>query len=254
VDQPVALVTGASRGIGADIAESLAAEGFALALMSRTPADRTAERVAGAGAPAMILAADVSDGDARSRALSKIERDWGRVDLLVNNAGVAPAQRVDLLEASEESYDRVMNINLRGPYFLTQQVARWMVRRRRQGAEGRLAIVNITSISAYTASPSRGEYCLSKAGLSMATKLWAARLAGEGICVYEVQPGIIETDMTSAVKEKYDALIADGLTPIRRWGQGSDIAKAVAAIARGDLPFTTGSAIQVDGGFHLRTL
>ncbi len=254
MDQPVALVTGASRGIGADIAEALAREGFALALMSRSPAEDTARRVVEAGGPSLVLSADVADGEARLRALSRIEDAWGRLDLLVNNAGVAPAQRVDLLDASEESYDRVMGINLRGPYFLTQQVARWMIRRRKQGVQDAMAIVNITSVSAYAASPSRGEYCLSKAGLSMATKLFAARLAGEGIRVYEVQPGIIETDMTAAVKEKYDALIADGLTPIRRWGHGSDVAKAVAAIARGDLPFTTGSAIEVDGGFHLRTL
>jgi len=162
--------------------------------------------------------------------------------------------RADILEATEDSYDRVMSINLKGPYFLTQAAANWMIRQRQDRPDDWMCIVNISSMSAYTASPSRGEYCISKAGVSMATKLWAARLAEHRIGVYEIRPGIIATDMTAAVKGKYDQLIGDGLTPIRRWGEPGDVAAAVAACARGDLRFSTGEVINVDGGFHLRTL
>jgi NAD(P)-dependent dehydrogenase (short-subunit alcohol dehydrogenase family) len=174
--------------------------------------------------------------------------------VLVNNAGVAPKARTDILEATEESYDRVMGVNLKGPYFLTQAAANWMIRQRAQRPTDWMCIVNISSVSAYTASVSRGEYCLSKAAVSMATKLWAARLAEYGIGVYEIRPGIIATDMTAAVKDHYDKLISQGITPIRRWGRPEDIAKAVAACARGDLRFSTAEVINVDGGFHLRVL
>jgi NAD(P)-dependent dehydrogenase (short-subunit alcohol dehydrogenase family) len=254
INQRVALVTGGSRGIGAGIALELARNGLALALMSRSGCEQTAQQVRAASQPALSIAADVTDGDDRTRALQTIEDQFGRLDVLVNNAGVAPEQRNDILEADEASYDRVMTINLKGPYFLTQQVARWMLRRRDQGCQDPMAIVNVTSISSYTASCARGEYCLSKAGLSMATQLYAARLAEAGINVYEIRPGIIETDMTSGVKDKYDKLIADGLTPIRRWGQPSDVARAVAACVLGYLPFSTGEVINVDGGFHQRIL
>jgi NAD(P)-dependent dehydrogenase (short-subunit alcohol dehydrogenase family) len=174
----------------------------------------------------------------------------------VNNAGIAPDVRADLLDATEASFDRLIAINLKGPYFLTQRVAAQMIRQVEADADRSPAprIVNITSISAYAASVNRGDYCISKAGLGMMTALWAARLAPHRIGVYEVRPGVIATDMTSAVREKYDALIASGAWPIRRWGTPEDVGRAVAAIARGDFPFSTGEVFNVDGGFHLRTL
>jgi 3-oxoacyl-[acyl-carrier protein] reductase len=172
----------------------------------------------------------------------------------VNNAGMAPRQRADLLETTQASYDEVMTVNLRGPFFLTQQVARALVRLVQAGSIANPKIINIGSLSAYTSSTNRAEYCLSKAGLTMLTRLFADRLAEYGILVYEVQAGIIATDMTAGVKEKYDALIAGGLTPLARWGQPEDVARAVAAIAEGALPFSTGEVIHVDGGFHLRRL
>ena len=250
----VALVTGSARGIGAAIAVRLAQVGLDVALLDLADCAETAAAVQAAGRQALAIAADVTDPAGRQAAIYAIRRRWDRLDVLVNNAGVAPKVRADILDATEESYDRVMAINLKGPYFLTQAVARWMVEQRPRRPEDWMCIVNISSMSAYTASVSRGEYCLSKAGVSMATKLWAARLAGHGIGVYEVRPGIIATDMTAAVKEKYDKLIGEGLTPIRRWGQPADVAEAVAACVRGELRFSTGEVINVDGGFHVRTL
>ena len=186
---------------------------------------------------------------------------FGRIDLLVNNAGMGPRTRMDILETTEESYDEVMNVNLKGPFFLSQLVARTMLEQLETGpAEtnggGSHApqIINIGSISAYTSSPARGEYCISKAGVGMMTLLFADRLAESGINVCEVRPGIVETDMTSTVKEKYDKLIGDGLTPIRRWGQPEDVGKAVAALAEGLFPFSTGAVLDVDGGFHMHRL
>jgi NAD(P)-dependent dehydrogenase (short-subunit alcohol dehydrogenase family) len=174
--------------------------------------------------------------------------------MLINNAGVAPTKRRDLLEATEESFDRVLGINLKGPYFLTQMVANWMIEQKKQDPAGEYRIVNTSSISAYTSSPARGEYCISKAGISMMTALYADRLAEFGIGVFEVRPGIIKTDMTKVVTEKYDKLIAEGLTPIQRWGMPEDVGRAVGAIAEGRLDFCTGQVINVDGGFHLRRL
>ena len=249
-----ALVTGAARGIGAAIAVELARIGCDVAIFDVIDAAETAAAVEAVGPRALALTGDVTSPADRAEALAKIEQALGPVDVLVNNAGVAPNVRADILEASEESYDRVMNINLKGPYFLTQTVANGMIRRRRDRPDDWMCIVNVASMSSYTASPARGEYCLSKAGVSMATKLWAARLAEFGIGVYEVRPGIIATDMTAAVRDKYDKLIAEGLTPIRRWGRPEDVALAVAACARGDLQFSTGEVINIDGGFHLRTL
>ena len=251
---PVALVTGSARGIGAAIAARLAAEGYDLALLDVLEAGETARAVARAGRRAVAMQGDITSAADRAAALERIASEFARLDALVNNAGVAPRVRADILEAAEAEYDRVMAINLKGPYFLTQAVANWMVRQRAQRPDERRGIVNISSMSAYTASTSRGEYCLSKAGVSMATKLWAARLAEFGIGVYEVRPGIIATDMTAAVKDKYDKLIGEGLTPIRRWGKPEDVAAAVAACLRGDLAFSTGEVINVDGGFHLRVL
>jgi NAD(P)-dependent dehydrogenase (short-subunit alcohol dehydrogenase family) len=186
--------------------------------------------------------------------LSTIEDRFGRLHLLVNNAGVAPRVRADILDATEESYDRVMDINLKGPYFLTQAVANWMIEQRKRNPAYKGCIINISSISATTASPSRGEYCISKAGISMATKLWAVRLGEFDIPVYEVRPGIILTDMTEPVKVKYDRLIADGLLVQSRWGLPSDVGKAAAMLACGDLPYSTGQVIVVDGGFSLARL
>ena len=251
---PVALVTGAARGIGSAIAVGLAREGRDVAVLDLIDASQTVSAVEQAGRSALFIRADVSSAADRAAALSEVESRFGRLDVLVNNAGVAPKVRADILDAGEESFDRLMNINLKGPYFLTQAAANWMIRQRAERPDHWRCIVNISSISAYTASPSRGEYCISKAGVSMATKLWAARLAEYGIGVYEIRPGIVATDMTAAVKDKYDKLIGEGLTPIRRWGQPEDISRAVAACARGDMRFSTGEVVNVDGGFHLRTL
>ena len=215
-----------------------------------------AQAVAGEAGCVSICRADVGTISEHEQLLSATRREFGRLDLLVNNAGITPERRVDLLEATEESFDRLMSVNLKGPYFLSQAAARWMIEQQSSGefAGYRPAIVNVTSISAYAASPERGDYCVSKAGASMMTKLFATRLAEEGINVYEIRPGVIATDMTGGVKEKYDRLIAEGLTPIKRWGTPEDVARAVAAIASGSFPFSTGEVINVDGGFHLRRL
>jgi len=250
----VALVTGAARGIGAAIAGALAREGCDVAVFDVIDSAATVKDIESAGSRGLAIVGDVSIAADRAAALSAVEKSFGRLDVLVNNAGVAPKVRADILEAAEESYDRVMAINLKGPYFLTQSAARWMIRQHQDDPSRWMCVVNISSMSAYTASTSRGEYCISKAGVSMAAKLWAARLAEFGIGVYEIRPGIIATDMTSAVKEKYDKMLAEGLTPIKRWGQPADIAAAVCACVRGDLKFSTGEVINVDGGFHLRIL
>jgi len=253
-----ALVTGAARGIGKAVALELVRRGFHVAVNDIVPEERTetilADFAEAGGGRALYVRADISRAEEREAMVSRLRGEFGRLDLLVNNAGIAPRKRLDLLEATEESFDEVLAVNLKGPYFLTQLVARWMIelRGKLDGYEPR--IVNISSISAYTSSPARGEYCVSKAGVSMMTKLYADRLAEFGIGVYEIRPGIIRTDMTAPVREKYDRLIAEGLTPIRRWGEPRDIALAVAAIAEGYLPFSTGEVINVDGGFHLRRL
>jgi NAD(P)-dependent dehydrogenase (short-subunit alcohol dehydrogenase family) len=251
---PAAMVTGAARGIGAAVAVELARAGCDVAVMDVLDAGATITAVEAAGRKGLAVRGDVSSAADRTAALEKIEQAFGRLDVLVNNAGVAPKVRADILQATEESFERVMSINLKGPYFLTQAAANWMIRQRKQRPEDWMCIVNISSVSAYAASPSRGEYCISKAGVSMATKLWAARLAEFGIGVYEIRPGIIATDMTAPVKERYDKLIAEGLTPIKRWGRPEDIARAVAACVRGDMRFSTGEVINVDGGYHLRIL
>jgi len=253
-ESPLALVTGAARGIGAAIAVQLARNGMDIAIFDIIEADDVSASVQTAGQSALAVTGDVSDAEDRARVIDAIQQRFGRIDVLVNNAGVAPNVRADILEATEESFDRVMNINLKGPYFLTQTAAAWMIHQRQRRPDDWMCIVNISSCSAYTASPSRGEYCLSKAAISMATKLYAARLAEYGIGVYEIRPGIIATDMTSAVRDKYDKLIAEGLTPIKRWGRPEDVAAAAAACARGELKFSTGEVINVDGGFHLRVL
>lgn len=252
VPRLVALVTGASRGIGRGIAIELGRQGWFVVVNYVSNADAAEEclaRVREAGGDGWTVRADIGSADDRKRLVDEALQVAGRIDLLVNNAGVAPEVRTDLLDADEASFDRLLATNLKGPYFLTQQVARTMVER---GAGGQ--IVTISSVSAYTASVNRGDYCLSKAGLSMLTALFAARLAPHGIGVYEVRPGVIATDMTAGVKERYDALIDAGAWPIRRWGTPEDVGRAVAAIARGDFPFSTGEVFNVDGGFHLRIL
>lgn len=254
-ERPVAIVTGASRGIGRAIAKELALLGYDLVVnrVKQTPPE-TQKEIEALGAKCEFVQADISKTEDRIRLVDSAKSRFGRCDMLVNNAGVAPLKRMDILKATEESFDRVIGINLKGPYFLTQLVANWMIEQKKQYPERAFRIVNISSMSAYTSSPARGEYCISKAGISMCTKLYADRLAEYNIGVFEVSPGIIKTDMTSAVKDKYDKLIAEGLTPIRRWGQPEDVAKAVGAIAEGRLDFSTGTVINVDGGFHLRRL
>jgi len=210
----------------------------------------------GADVRVAICQADVADINDHSKLLEATKNEFGRLDVLVNNAGIASQKRVDLLEATTESFDKLIKVNLKGPYFLSQAAARWMIEQKKSAANAdyQPAIINITSVSAFAASPERGDYCVSKAGLAMMTKLYALRLADEGINVYEIRPGVIETDMTANVKDKYDRMIADGLTPIKRWGTPEDVGRAVAAIASGSLPFSTGEVINVDGGFHLRRL
>jgi len=251
-----AIVTGGSRGIGRAIALALAGEGFDLVINYATNADAAAEvqkLAEAAGAAAITVKADISSSADRAQLIDRAWERFGRIDLLVNNAGIAPAVRADLLEATEESFDRVIATNLKGPYFLTQRAAVRMISQ--SGGGNGCRIVIIGSVSAYAPSINRGEYCVAKAGLAMMNKLFAVRLAEAGINVFEIRPGIVATEMTAAVKETYDRLILDkGLTPIRRWGQPEDVARAVVVVARDLLPFSTGQVIDVDGGFHLHRL
>jgi NAD(P)-dependent dehydrogenase (short-subunit alcohol dehydrogenase family) len=207
------------------------------------------------GGGVLIVKADIARRDDRHALVEATLAHYGVIDLLVNNAGVGPRLRTDMLQVGEDSYDEVMVVNLKAPFFLTQRVANEMIALLGKGAIQSPKIINISSISAYTSSPNRAEYCISKAGMSMMTALWADRLAQYGINVYEIRPGIIRTDLTSVVQEKYDHLILEqGVTPIRRWGEPEDVGKAVVAIAEGLLPFSTGEVINVDGGFHLHRL
>ena len=255
-----ALVTGGSRGIGRGIALELARAKCRVAINYAGNADAAAEALAlvrAAGGDGFTIQGDVVLAADRERMVGETLKNFGRIDLLVNNAGVAPKVRADLLDAGEESFDRLYAINLKGPFFLSQLVAKQMLKQTPdpEGFRGRL--VNITSISVYTASINRGDYCMVKAGLAMMTKLFADRLANDGINVYEIRPGVIATDMTGGVKEKYDKLILHderGITPIRRWGKPEDIGRAVRAIAEDRFPFSTGAVFDVDGGFHLQRL
>ncbi len=264
-----ALITGSSRGIGRGIALELARLGWNLVINfagNESAARQTATdcvtqaKAAGKSIRAEICQADISLAADRKKLIDFTREIFGRLDLLVNNAGVAPDVRADILEAGEESFDRLININVKGPYFLTQLAANWMIESLNvelstlDVQRSKPKIVTISSISAYTASTNRGDYCIAKAALSMLTPLFASRLAANGINVYEIRPGVIATDMTGPVKEKYDKLIAEGLTPIQRWGTPEDVGRAVAAIAQDLLPFSTGEVINVDGGFHLRRL
>jgi 3-oxoacyl-[acyl-carrier protein] reductase len=245
VDKPVAVVTGGSRGIGRGVAEELAKTHHVVATYN---SNREAALSLAEATGATVLPCSLGDRASREEFLRKLAEKHGSIDLLVNNAGMAPRVRADILEASEESFDELLSTNLKGPYFLTQAIARTML------ARGSGRIVFISSISAFTASVNRGDYCLSKAGLSMAAKLFATRLAADGIPVFEIQPGIIRTDMIAKVAAAYEEKIAGGLLPQKRMGEPADIARAVRAIADGLLDYCTGQVLNVDGGFHLRTL
>lgn len=248
-----ALVTGGGRGIGAGICEALARDGWSVAFTGRKPEGEMASRIdalLALGAPgAAYFKSDVAELSAHGPLLDSVFSAFGRLDALVNNAGVAPAVRMDVLDTTPESFDRLLSTNLRGPFFLTQAAARRFV-----AARIPATIVNVGSISATVASTSRGEYCISKAGVAMATSLWAARLASEGIRVYEIRPGVIRTDMTGPVREKYDRLLADGLAPQARWGEPEDVGRAVAMLLRGDLAYSTGQVICIDGGMTIQRL
>ena len=250
----VALITGGTRGIGLGIARALAAEGWRLVLCGVRQPDAVHDLLATFDGLAEYVQADVGSLADRVRLVGTVAERYGSVQALVNNAGRAPRVRADILDASEESFEELIRINLQGPYFLTQAIARQMTSRRATDASFHAAIVFVTSISAEMVSIARGEYCVSKAGLAMATRLFAVRLAPAGIPVFEVRPGIIATDMTAVVREIYDARIADGLVPEKRWGQPEDVGRTVAALLRGDVPYATGTVIHVDGGLALPRL
>jgi len=239
MNKKIAVVTGASRGIGRAIADSLANQDYQVVRTDVIPSDTD------------FIKCDIANSQDRTNLLNETISRYGKVDLLVNNAGVAPAQRLDVLETSEESYCRVMGINLEGTFFMCQLFANQMINQPRDNV---YRIINMSSVSSYTSSVNRGEYCISKAGVSMVTNLFADRLAEYGIGVFEIRPGIIMTDMTAAVTEKYTQLIEGGLTPTKRFGQPQDVANAVSAIAQGSFDFSTGQAFNVDGGFHIRRL
>jgi len=253
----VALVTGGTRGIGLGVARALAREGWRLALCGLRSREAVADvltELSEAGAEVEYWPADIGKESDRTQLLASVIARHGALHALVNNAGRAPRVRADLLAATEESFEEVLRTNLQGPYFLTQAVARLLIQQRDSGAAAGRAIVFVTSVSADMASPHRGEYCVSKAGLSMAAKLFAVRLAADGIPVYEIRPGIIATDMTAGVKDAYDKRIGDGLVPDARWGQPEDVGRAVAALLRGDIPYATGTIINVDGGLSIPRL
>ena len=259
IEKKVALVTGGSRGIGRAISVELAKSGYGVLINFNEnlgAAEEALHEVEGHGVPADICQADVTLTAHRDLLVGYALERFGRIDLLVNNAGIAPAVRKDILETEEDSFDRVLNANLRAPYFMTQRVAREMIELIQAEAIGGATIVNISSIRAYTTAKNYGEYCISKAGVTMITRLFAVRLAEYNINVYEICPGIIETDMTSGagVKAYYNAKMADGMAPINRWGKPEEVGRAVGAVARGDFPFSTGMVIPVDGGWHLREL
>ena len=261
-ETPVVLVTGASRGLGRGIALALARDGKSVGVhfaTNRTAADETVaacEKVATDPKQRFVaVGGNVGDASDRARIVSETLSAFGQIDALVNNAGIAPRVRADIVDATEESFDEVIGINLKGPYFLSQAIVRtWLSRPGAARLPGGYKLIFVSSISAYLASINRGEYCISKAGLAMATKLWASRLATDGVQVFEIRPGIMATDMTAGVKEKYDKLIAEGLVPQKRWGTGDDVGQAVTTLLQGTFPFSTGDVFNVDGGMHLQRL
>jgi 3-oxoacyl-[acyl-carrier protein] reductase len=254
---PVALVTGGSRGIGRAICLELARLNHAVAVnyaSRRDAADEVVGMIQSTDGTAITVHGDVAKRDDRQRMIDAALTEFGRLDVLVNNAAIASPGRKDLLEATEEAWDQVFATNLKGPFFLSQLAARQMIACIHGGKTTGGHIINISSVSAYTASTNRADYCLTKAGISMMTWLFADRLAAENIAVFEIAPGIIATDMTGPVREKYESLITGGITPIRRWGQPEDVARAIGAIVSGCFPFSTGERFNVDGGFHIRRL
>ena len=258
MSKKVALVTGGGRGIGFGICEKLAADGFNLVLSGRSAASKVSSAVAkleDQGAEVLYCSGDVSSAEDRSEMLTEIKQHFGRLDVLVNNAGVAPKERTDILAATEDSFEWVMKINLQGPYFLTQACANWMIEQKKSDESFNGCVINVGSISATVISANRGDYCVSKAGLGMMNKLFAARLGEFSIPSYEIRPGITKTDMTANVSEKYDDLIHNTeLLVEKRWGLPEDIGKLAAALARGDMPYATGQVIYVDGGLTLNRL
>lgn len=253
----VAFITGGSRGIGLGIATRLAEAGFNIAINGVREADAVSEVIAelkNYGGEVIYLQGDIASKEARTRMVDVLKAHFGALHVLVNNAGIAPKERKDILEATEESFIHLLTTNLQGPYFLTQAVANWMVAQQTDSPEFKGCIVNVSSISATVASVNRGEYCVAKAGLSMATQVFAVRLGEYNIPVYEVRPGVIKTDMTAGVTDKYDKLISEGLTVQKRWGEAGDVGKAVAALALGYFPYSTGQVIMVDGGLTLSRL
>ncbi|HRE50772.1 MAG TPA: 3-ketoacyl-ACP reductase [Flavitalea sp.] len=253
----IAFITGGSRGIGLGIALQLAEAGFDIAINGVRPEEAVKEslqRLRELGAEAIYCQGDIASAEDRLRMVEQIKKHYGRLHVLVNNAGIAPRERKDILEASEESFVHLLRTNLQGPYFLTQSVANWMIEQKKQEPGFKGCIVNVSSISSTVISVNRGEYCVAKAGLSMASQLFAVRLGEFDIPVYEVRPGVIRTDMTAGVTEKYDKLIEQGLMVQPRWGQPDDVGKAVAALALGYMPYSTGQVIMVDGGMTLPRL
>ena len=262
INDKVALITGGANGIGLGIAAQLASEGYAIGLTGRSPKEQVQDNIdkicscrKNADSPVIYISSDIASEEGRKATMTKNDSEFGRLDVLVNNAGVAPKVRMDILSTTEESFDYVLNINLKGTFFLTQLAANSMIKQVEQNTCVSPMIINISSISAYTASVARGEYCISKAGIGMITALFAERLAPYGINVYEIRPGIIATNMTAAVQEKYDRLILEeGLLPIKRWGLPEDIGNAVSVLCSGKLSYSTGEVLNVDGGFHVRRL
>jgi len=253
----VALVTGGSRGIGLGIVTQLAKLGFDIAINGVRQAESVGdviENIKAFGVDVIYCQGNISGREDRNRIIKQVKQHYNRLNILVNNAGVAPKERRDILSATEESFDEVMTTNLKGPYFLTQEIANWMIDQKADNPDYQACVINVSSISATVASVNRGEYCLSKAGMSMATQLFAVRLGEFDIPVYEVRPGVIHTDMTSGVKEKYDKMITDGLCVQKRWGQPEDIGKVVGALATGSFPYSTGQVIMVDGGLTIPRL
>ena len=253
----VALITGGSRGIGLGIAHELAKAGFQLAINGVRDEPFVSVVLADLkkyGTEVAYVQGDVSDRKARQSIINEVIARFGQINVLVNNAGIAPRERRDILEATEESFEQLMHVNLQGPYFLTQLVANQMVRQKQEQPKQFCCIINVSSVSATVASVNRGEYCISKAGIAMATKLWAARLGEFDIPVYEIQPGVIRTDMTAGVQEKYDRLFEQGLSIQKRWGTPEDVGKVAAAMASQAMLYSTGQVVQVDGGMTVQRL
>jgi len=253
----VALITGGTRGIGLGIAKELAKAGFDLAIngVREAPAVKEVmEELGNLGVRVAYFRGDISDREDRQRLVEAVYRHYDKINILVNNAGIAPSERRDIMDATEESFEQLLKVNLQGPYFLTQMVANRMVETKKQRAEEFYCIINVSSVSAFIASVNRGEYCISKAGIAMATKLWASRLGEFDIPVYEIQPGVIRTDMTSGVEKKYDQLFQNGLAIQSRWGIPGDCGKVAAAMATGSMPYSTGQVVLVDGGMSVQRL